>query len=425
MNSVHFTTFAPLMKPFDLIIVGAGAAGVVAAGRAASLGAEVLLLEKMEKPLRKLRISGKGRGNITNTKPLEEFLQKVYPKADFLRPAFAQLFNKELIALVNKAGVPTTVERGERVFPTSQKAWDVAEGLQKWARKNDAETLCSAKVTAVNRTEDRLFEVEFEHNGSEYAEKSRAVLIATGGASYPATGSTGDGYALAKKLGHTIVPIRPSLVPIEVEGFDRYRFSDLTMRNVRLSVHANGEKIDEEFGELMLTDFGVSGAITLRMSRNIVDALREKKKVELLLDWKPALSEIQLRNRLERELQNTEVQTAGELLRKLMPSPLISFFAEKAGVQVRAKVAESDKEKIVKTLKCCRLVACGYRPFTEAIVTAGGVSLSEVDENTLQSKLVPNLYFAGELLDLDADTGGYNLQIAFSTGWLAGGQVAR
>jgi predicted Rossmann fold flavoprotein len=413
------------MKPFDLIIVGAGAAGVVAAGRAASLGAEALLLEKMEKPLRKLRISGKGRGNITNMKPLEEFLQRVYPNADFLRPAFSQLFNKELVTLINKIGVPTVTERGDRVFPASQKAWDVAEGLQKWAKKSGAKLLCNARVTAVTRTAEGIFEVEFEHNGSEYAEQSRAVLIATGGASYPATGSTGDGYALAKKLGHTIVPIRPSLVPIEVEGFERYDFRDLTMRNVRLSVLANGKKIDEEFGELLLTSFGVSGAITLRMSRNIVDALREKKRVELLLDWKPALSEAQLENRLERELQNREVQTVGALLRKLMPAPLIAFFADKAGVQTRAKISENDKKKIVQSLKCCNLQVLNHRSFTEAVVTAGGVSLGEVDENSMQSKLVAGLYFAGELLDLDADTGGYNLQIAFSTGWLAGSAVRK
>ncbi len=409
-----------LMKPFDLIIIGAGAAGVVAAGRAASLGAEVLLLEKMEKPLRKLRISGKGRGNITNMKPLEEFLQKVYPNSNFLRPAFSQLFNNQLVELINKVGVSTVVERGERVFPASQKAWDVAEGLQKWAKRSGAEMLCSARVTAINRNENGIFEVEFEHKGGEYEEKSKAVLIATGGASYPATGSTGDGYEFAKQLGHSIVPIRPSLVPIEVEGFERYQLADIVMRNVRLSVLADGEKIDEEFGELMLTKFGVSGAIVLRMSRNIVDAFRAKRKVELLLDWKPALSETQLKNRLARELQSAEVQTVGALLRKLMPSPLIAFFAEKAGVQARAKISENDKEKIVNGLKCCKLQVFGYRPFTEAIVTAGGVSLDEVDERTMQSKLVPGLYFAGELLDLDADTGGYNLQIAFSTGWLAG-----
>ncbi len=408
------------MQAFDLIVIGAGAAGVVAAGRVASLGADVLLLEKMEKPLRKLRISGKGRGNITNMKPLEEFLQKVYPNGNFLRPAFKQLFNKELIDLINKSGVPTVLERGDRVFPASQKAWDVAEGLQKWAKRNGAETLCKAKVTAVNRTSDGLFEVEFEHDGNEYVEQSRAVLIATGGASYPATGSTGDGYEFAKQLGHTVVPIRPSLVPIEIEGFERYKFDDISMRNVRLSVVANGEKVDEEFGELVLMDFGISGPITLRMSRNIVDAFRAKKKVELHLDWKPALSKIQLQNRLERELQNPEVQTVGALLRKLMPTPLIAFFAEKSGLQMRAKISENDREKIVNGLKCCKLQVFGHRPFTEAIVTAGGVSLGEVDENTMQSKLVPGLYFAGELLDLDADTGGYNLQIAFSTGWLAG-----
>jgi predicted Rossmann fold flavoprotein len=409
---------------FDIIVVGAGAAGVIAAGRAAELGASVLLLEKMEKPLRKLRISGKGRGNITNTKTVEEFLQKTYPDGNFLRPSFSLFFNTHLVHFLNTIGVRTVEERGGRVFPASQKAWDVAEALLRWGRHAGVDILSYAKVTGIARSSEGIFSVAFDQRGVKRTAQCKKLLLATGGLAYPATGATGDGYTFARKLGHSITPTRPSLTPIEVAGFDKFAFNDLQLRNVKLTATANGEKIDEEFGELMLTKFGVSGPIALRMSRNIVDALQAQREVLLLLDWKPALSKLQLRNRLERELQSNDIPNTGALLRKLMPAPLITFFAEQAGLQVRAKVCENAKERIVDTLKCCTLQALGYRPFSEAIITAGGVSLDEVDENTMQSKLVAGLYFAGELLDVDADTGGYNLQIAFSTGWLAGSKMA-
>ncbi|MDR0711685.1 MAG: NAD(P)/FAD-dependent oxidoreductase [Prevotellaceae bacterium] len=412
------------LQPFDIIVVGAGASGVMAAGRAAELGATVLLLEKMEKPLRKLRISGKGRGNITNTKTVEEFLQKTYPDNSFLRPSFSLFFNTHLVRFINKIGVRTVEERGGRVFPVSQKAWDVAEALLRWARRMGVDILLHARVTSVTRRCEGLFSVSFDQKGVKRMAQSKKLLLATGGLAYPATGSTGDGYNFAAKLGHSITPTRPALTPIEVAEVDKFAFNDLQLRNVRLTVTADGEKVDEEFGELTLTKFGISGPIALRMSRNIVDALRAHREVALLLDWKPALSKLQLQNRLERELQRNDIPDTGALLRKLMPAPLIRLFAEQAGLQVRAKVCENAKEKIVDTLKCCTLRASGYRPFSEAIITAGGVSLDEVDENTMQSKLVAGLYFAGELLDLDADTGGYNLQIAFSTGWLAGSKMA-
>lgn len=409
---------------FDIIIVGAGAAGVAAAGRAAELGASVLLLEKMEKPLRKLRISGKGRGNITNSKPIEEFLQKIHPDGSFLRPAFSLFFNTQLVKFMSRIGVRTVEERGGRIFPASQKAWDVAEALQKWARRMGVEILCHAQVTGITRGENGLFSVTFDQKGAKRTARSAKLLLATGGLAYPATGSTGDGYSFAKKLGHSLTPVRPSLVPIEVAGFSKFGFNDLQMRNVKVAAAVSGKVIDEAFGELMLTKFGVSGPAILRMSRSIVDALQAQHEVQLLLDWKPALSKLQLQNRLKREQQSSSIPDVGSLLRKLMPAPLIPFFAEQAQLQARAKVCESSEEKIVDTLKSCILQVSGYRPFSEAIVTAGGVSLGEVDANTMQSKLVPGLYFAGELLDVDADTGGYNLQMAFSTGWLAGGAGA-
>jgi predicted Rossmann fold flavoprotein len=397
----------------------------MAAGRAAERGISVLLLEKMEKPLRKLRISGKGRGNITNSKPIEEFLQKIHPCSSFMRPAFSLFFNTHLVKFMNRIGVRTVEERGGRVFPASQRAWDVACALQGWAQRTGVETLCHARVTDVVRGKSGLFTVTFDQKGAKRTAQSAKLLLATGGLSYPATGSTGDGYTFAQKLGHSLTPLRPSLTPIEVAGFSRYGFDDVQMRNVKASAAADGKIIAEEFGELMLTTFGVCGPIILRMSRSIVDALRAQREVKLLLDWKPALSKQQLKNRLKRELQGSSIPNVGALLRKLMPAPLIPFFAEQAELQARAKVGKGSEAKIVDTLKSCALQVCGYRPFSEAIITAGGVSLGEVDESAMQSKLAPGLYFAGELLDLDGDTGGYNLQIAFSTGWLAGEAMAR
>lgn len=423
-RAIRFKKKFKISLPVDIIVVGAGAAGVVAAGRAAELGASVLLLEKMEKPLRKLRISGKGRGNITNTKPPEEFLQKIYPDASFLRPAFSLFFSAQLVQLLGKIGVRTVEERGGRVFPASQRAWDVAEALTRWARRAGVELLCHAQVASIAQRSDGLFSVTFRHKGATRAAQGKKLLLATGGLAYPATGSTGDGYGWAKKLGHRIAPLRPALTPIEVAGFAKHGFRDLTLRNVKLTATADGRPIGEALGELMFTGFGVSGPIALRLSRSVVDALQAQRKVALMLDWKPALSRQQLQNRLERELQRSEIHSVGALLRKLMPAPFIPFFAEQAALQIRAKVCENDRQRVVDTLKCCTLHAFGYRPFSEAIITAGGVLTDEVDGATMQSKLAKGLYFAGELLDVDADTGGYNLQIAFSTGWLAGSSMA-
>jgi predicted Rossmann fold flavoprotein len=414
-------------QKYDIIVVGAGVSGITAAARASELGSRVLLLEKMEKPLRKLRISGKGRGNISNAKPMDEFLAKIFPSNEFMRPVFTRFFSAQLVQLLNRMGLRTIEERGGRIFPASGRAWDVAEAMIGWAKKSGATLECNARVTdirAEHAERETSFIVTYEQRGARRSAACRKLLLATGGASYPATGSTGDGYRFAQQLGHTLTPIRPSLVPIELAGFAQWRFADLTLRNVRLATLADGEQIDEEFGELMLTPFGVSGAIVLRQSRNIVDAFRAGKNVRLALDLKPALSETQLANRLERELQNSDLATLGALLRKLMPAPLVAFFAAQLERRTTAKITEADKQKIVATLKSCILRVSGHRPFTEAVVTAGGVSLHEVDAATLQSKRQRGLYLAGELLDLDADTGGYNLQIAFSTGWVAGEEMS-
>lgn len=410
------------MKEYDVIVIGAGAAGVMAAGKAASLGKKVLLLEKMEKPLRKLRISGKGRGNITNVKPLDEFLKKVNGNADFLRPAFDLFFNQELIQHINKIGVRTTAERGGRVFPTSQKAWDVAEALVKWVRKSGVEIQCNTKVNRILFSDNAISGIEVNTREGKKSISCKYAILTTGGASYPATGSTGDGYKMAQQLGHTVVPIRPSLVPLETSSITKYKLNGLSLRNLSVSIidKGTGAILDQEFGELTFFDNGVTGPIILRVSHTAVDAFISQKKVLINLDLKPSLSETKLKNRLLRELESGQVNSTQALLRKLMPAKLIPYFAANAELSLNANPNPQVQDKIVQHLKSLSIPMTGYRPFSEAIVTAGGISLDEVDNNTMQSKVIKGLYFAGEVLDIDADTGGYNLQIAFSTGWLSG-----
>lgn len=407
---------------YNCIIIGSGPAGLLAAITASKAG-KVLLIEKMEKTARKLRITGKGRCNITNTKPIDEFLKKVYPNSRFLKPALKNLTNNNLLKFINEIGVPTVVERGDRVFPASQKAWDVANALTNEALQKGVEIIYHTKVTQLICINNQITNVVCETKQGTKQFETHTVVIATGGLSYPATGSTGDGYQFAQTLGHTVTPLRPSLTAIETESADD-RLNGLELKNVELSVWFDGNCKDKEFGEMMFTDFGVDGAIVLRMSRTIVDALIANKKVELRLDLKPALTDEQLKLRIKREIDQLPPNTSiSLLLAKLLPQQLVTPFIEKTKLSAKlpaSKLNDNDVKKIIASLKSYSIIATGYQSFNHAIITAGGVSLNEINPKTMQSKLIDNLYFAGEVIDLDADTGGYNLQIAFSTGYLAG-----
>lgn len=410
---------------YDLIVVGGGVAGLMAAGTAASSCARVLLLEKMEKPGRKLRITGKGRCNVTNDRSPEEFLEKVRQGADFFAPAFAEFDNRTAIGFIeNELGVPLAHERGGRVFPASGRAWDVAEALASWVRRTGAEIRCHAPVASLSLERGRVTGVVLE-SGERIAAK--AVLLATGGVSYPATGSTGEGHQMAYDAGHNIEPLRPSLVPLEVSV--PAGLKGLALRNVELSLIVDGEVAERRFGEMEFTADGVvGGAIVLQVSRTAVDALSDGLKVELAVDLKPALSAEKLRNRLEREIGALgDNSTVKMLLQKLLPPQLRTLIAGEAGLSLSKpldSLSAADCGRLGGTLKAWRFPVRDYRPFTEAIVTAGGVDLSEVDPQTMESLKARGLYFAGELLDIDADTGGYNIQVALSTGYLAGKAVA-
>ena len=410
---------------YDLIVIGGGAAGLMAAGTAASEGRRVLLLEKMEKPARKIRITGKGRCNLTNIKPAEEFLEKVQVNRDFFIPAYNSFGNKALVRFFEKRGVKLVTERGGRVFPASSKAWDIADALVDWCRDEEVEISCQSRVEEILLLGNKIRGVNYRtKRGFVRKVEAPAIIICTGGASYPATGSTGDGYALAHKLGHNIEPIRPSLVPLETQLEEKNILSGLQLRNVAVRLLVDGESVAEEFGEMSFSIRGVEGAVILRMSRKAVDALIEDRMVELSIDLKPALDYTTLMARIQREMEVLNGNNVmSDLLRKLAPRQLIPIIAKTMGnhpKRLLRQAGEDIPERLIKALKDIRIPISGYRPFEEAIVTAGGVDVHEVNPNTLESKLIKGLYFAGEVLDLDANTGGYNLQIAFSTGRLAG-----
>ncbi len=420
------------MAGHRVIVVGGGAAGLMAAGQAARLGAEALLLEKMDRPGRKLRITGKGRCNLTNIADVIDAVSHFGPNGRFLRQAFSRFFNAELVAFFEEMGVPTVTERGGRVFPASSQAQDVVDALVRWAETSGVMLKTRSQVDKLLVQDGQVLGVQASHFSSRKKPVTRreyhadSVLVTTGGASYRATGSTGDGYRLAESAGHRIVPIRPALVPLETAGGPAERLRDLALRNVIVRLLVNGKKQGEAFGEMTFTPFGVSGPVILSLSRQAVDSLDPGHKVVLSIDLKPALEERKLDVRLLRDLDAQGRKHFRTLLKGLLPGKMIPICADQTGIpldKVGHQITAQDRKRLREWLKDFRLEVTGHRPFSEAIVTAGGVDTQDVDPRTMGSRLVRGLYFAGEVLDIDADTGGYNLQAAFSTGWVAGRSV--
>ncbi len=410
------------MKKYDVIVVGAGAAGLIAAGRAAELGGSVLLLEKMERVGRKLLITGKGRCNITNDAPMSDFFAHIYPNSRFLKHSFMTFFAGDIIRLLNENGLETVVERGGRVFPVTNKSADVVDTLMKWVMRYRVEVRYGCKVDSLIVKDGVVKGLKvISGNGKQEIEGSN-IILCTGGKSYPATGSDGDGYRMALAMRHTIETPRQALVPVETEGNLASRLQGLSLKNVKAMVWVNGKKIKEEFGEMLFTHFGLSGPIILTLSRFITDEVRKKNKVEVTIDLKPALDEVKLDNRLLRDLDEHGKKMMENIFRMWLPASMVPVFIDLTGIAGNKEghqLSSKERKKILFLMKGFKLNVTGVRSFKEAIITAGGVVTTEVDSKTMESKLVKNLYFAGELLDLDADTGGFNLQIAFSTGWLA------
>ena len=401
----------------QIVVAGAGAAGMMAAVTAARQGAKVVLIEPNEKVGRKLYITGKGRCNVTNDCRVDQLLASVPRNGKFLYSAFSRFSPQDTIAFFEKLGVPLKVERGNRVFPQSDRAADVIDALWKELRRCRVE-LRQDRVTEVAVSGGRVSGVKLEKAGLVNCE---AVFLATGGASYPRTGSTGDGYRIAEALGHTITPIRGSLVPLESEDRACSQLQGLSLRNVVLRMkNQRGKTVYQEQGELLFTHFGLSGPLVLSASAHM-DFARDRYAAHI--DLKPALDEEKLDARLLRDFGERANQDVSNALGALVPRSMIPVMAERTGIDGQTKVRDIRREqrrRLLDALKDFTVDISGPRPVEEAIVTAGGVKVSQVDPKTMQSKLVQGLYFAGELLDVDGYTGGFNLQIAWSTGYAAG-----
>ena len=410
---------------YDVVVIGGGAAGLMAAGTAARTGKKVLLLEKMEKPARKVRITGKGRCNLTNARPVEEFAENVRTNGEWLHVAMSEFTNRATMRFFERMGVKLVTERGERVFPASGKAADIANALEFYCRDHEVDIQCHSRVTEILISDGKVYGVKYM-NKRGYVRKIEVanVIIATGGVSYPGTGSTGDGYSFADQVGHTIESVRPSLTPLKSNHPQMEYIRNVWLKNINARLFIAGEMVREEFGEMSFSDRGLEGAVILRLSRDAVDALLEEKSVKIELDLKPALTEEILRERIKREIAEMQPEDFfAELVRRLVPKPLVVPICKELDVHSRlyiSKVSDKEFERLIKVLKGWSFPISDYAPFEYAVVTAGGVSCSEVNEYTMESLKIKGMYFAGEVLDVDANTGGYNLQIAFSTGHLAG-----
>lgn len=403
----------------QVVIIGAGASGLMAAITAAKRGKEVLLLEKNQRPARKVMITGKGRCNVTNNCDLDGLLANIPKNPRFLYSAFSAFSVAETMEFFEKAGVPLKTERGNRVFPVSDKAVDIVDALVNTAKKSGvkirngeaSEILTdNQKVTGVRLVDGDVL-------------KTDSVILATGGLSYPVTGSTGDGYRMAAALGHTVTELKPSLVPLEChEGFCS-RLSGLSLKNVTFTVFEEGKKkaVFSELGEMLFTHFGVSGPLVLSASAHLRNM--GKKQYNAFIDLKPALTPEQLDNRILRDFGENLNRDFINSLDKLLPKSLIPVIVRLSGIDPNLKVNQISREQrnaLCGLLKKFPLRITGFRPVEEAIITSGGISTKEIDPATMGSKLISGLYFAGEIIDVDAYTGGFNLQIAFSTGYVAG-----
>lgn len=403
-----------------VIVIGAGAAGLMASGVAAENGADVVLIERNDRPARKVMITGKGRCNVTNNcTMINELIANVPTNGRFLYSAFSRFMPIDTMEFFEDMGVPLKVERGNRVFPESDKAVDIVDALNSFSQDAGARRI-KGRVTELIVSDGTVKGVVFE-DGTEY--EADAVIVATGGVSYPLTGSSGDGYELAKQVGHTVTDLKPSLVPLVChEGFCS-DLQGLSLKNVSISVidtHSYKE-VYKDFGEMLFTHFGVSGPMILSASSHLKDIT--PRRYEIHIDLKPAVSYEQLDKRIQRDFLENTNKNFINALDSLLPKKLVPVIVRLCGIKPATKVNQITKEQrgnLVNLLKDLKVTVLKYRPIEEAIITSGGVSTKEIDPKTMESKLCKGLYFAGEVIDVDAYTGGFNLQIAFSTGRLAG-----
>ncbi|MBN1622417.1 MAG: NAD(P)/FAD-dependent oxidoreductase [Endomicrobiales bacterium] len=410
---------------YDVIVVGGGASGMMAAGHAAENGAKALLLEKNNKLGSKLLITGKGRCNITNIGEINDFIESYGKNGRFLYRAFQTYFNYDLMGFFEKYGIKTKTERGGRVFPVSDESGSIVYALKQYLNKNNVNVKLNLGVKKINTEKNSVASVVLHNN---QVIKTKNAILATGGLSYPKTGSTGDGYRFAKELGHTIEPLRPALVPLETKENFVKKLQGLSLRNVLITVFADDKEIASEFGEMLFTHFGVSGPIILKISGDVVDRLRKNENVSISINLKPALDSQMLDNRISREIRNNNRKSIKNMLKNMLPSSLIPVFLNLAGIPEHKKcnqINQKELKKIRNLIFSFKITIIKSRSIDEAIITRGGISLDQINPYTMESKIVKGLYFCGELIDIDGITGGFNLQAAFSTGYLAGNNKFR
>ena len=408
------------MNNFDVIVIGAGASGLMAGGRAGEQGLSVCLLEKKSRPGIKLSITGKGRCNITNSANLKEFISEFGNNGKFLFSAFNKFFNNDLISFFENRGVQTRLERGGRYFPLSDDAHSIVNALIQYVKKNKVKIKTSCEVKKITKENNSIKNIILS---TGEILKAKKYILATGGLSYPQTGSTGDGFKFAKQLGHTVIDPSPSLVPLVLDCPYLKQLNGLKLKNIEITVLANEKEITKLFGELEFTVFGMTGPVILTVSALVYGLLRDNKKVEISINLKPGLDDAQLDGRLVRELNNFGSLPVRNMLKELIPMQLTGAFMETAGINYTKKccdITKIERQRIFESLRKLKFKILSTRPLSEAIITRGGISLDEVEQNTMKSKLIDNLYLCGEILDLDGPTGGFNLQVAFSTGYLAG-----
>ena len=404
-----------------VIVIGGGAAGLLAGIAAAQNGAQATIIEKMRRPGKKMLITGKGRCNITNNCDLQEIIKNIPGNGRFLNSALRRFTNQDIVQLLEDNGLPTKVERGGRVFPVSDKAVDVVDTLVKIFKDYGGRLLLDTKVKSIAAEFGKIKGVVTE-DGQRF--DADAVILAAGGSSYPGTGSDGSGVKLAKAVGHSIVPLKPCLVPLESDSPYIPDLQGLSLRNIEGTVYAGGKKIGAEFGEMLFTHFGVSGPIILSLSKCVAEAIAAgAQDIELHIDLKPALDKDKLDARLQRDFVQYSRKQMANGMKDLLPQRLIAPVLDEAFIDEEKfvnQLSRAERQRLVDVLKAFVVPITGTRPLAEAIVTAGGVSLKEIDPKTMESKLVKGLFIAGEVMDIDGYTGGYNLQAAFSTGYAAG-----
>lgn len=402
-------------------VIGGGPAGMISAITASRLGAEVILFEKMRSVGRKLSITGKGRCNITNASDMQEIMNNIPGNPKFLYSVFNEFDNNDVVRFFNEIGVATKVERGNRVFPVSDKALEVVDKLKKEMDKCKVKVIVNSPIKKIIAENGKVIGIQAD----EFFKVDK-VILATGGKSYPTTGSTGDGYRLAKELGHTVTELKPSLIPLETIGGKELQ--GLSLKNVKVTITNGAKEIYSDFGEMLFTHFGVSGPTILSASsillrtKNIENAMKAGD-VKLHIDLKPALEFEKLEQRLMRDFDENKRKQFKNCLNDLLPSKMIPYIIEHSEIEPQKQIdqlTKLERKNLVMLLKNLEFKIKGFRPIEEAIITSGGINIKEINSKTMESKLVEGLYFAGEIIDVDGYTGGYNLQIAWSTGYVAG-----